>query len=69
MINPIALEQLIDDEGLAAILDALAVIADEKAEHIRASYEGAADPTAKAWERAGVRIGAAAGAVRNLLGA
>lgn len=43
------IEELIDQQGLSGLLDSIADIANEKADHIRASYEGDSDPTAKAW--------------------
>lgn len=45
------LEQLIDAHGLSAVLDALARIAYEKAEHIQSSY-GDAPMLVKAWKHA-----------------
>jgi len=43
------LEMLVDRKGLAGVVEALAEIADEKAEHVRSNWQD--EPLAKAWER------------------
>ena len=51
MIDPnleMDLEAMIDRHGLTHVVNTLAVICSEKADHIRSSY-GAKDLTAKAW--------------------
>jgi hypothetical protein len=47
-----ALETLIDECGLARVLDAIGVLADDKAEHIRSNYDHH-DRDATMWQRAG----------------
>ena len=42
------LEPMLDNEGLPAVLDALAFICSEKADHVRSSWQDEA--TAKVWE-------------------
>jgi hypothetical protein len=49
------IEQLIDENGgLAAILDAIAAVAFEKAEHLRSNWQD--NNTAKVWEAAAEKI-------------
>ncbi len=48
------LETMVDEHGLAVVLDALAMVAFEKAEHARANWQDRR--TAEAWEDAGGRI-------------
>ncbi len=61
-----ALEALIDAAGVTPILEALSGICDEKAEHIRANYEGESDPTARRWATGCGFIGCAAADVGRL---
>lgn len=49
-----ALEMLVDRIGLSAVLEALGTICDEKADHIRSSYDD--NRTARIWKRAGWRL-------------
>lgn len=49
-----ALEALIDGATLADVIDTLATIAREKAEHIRQNWQDAA--TARVWDHAARRI-------------
>lgn len=44
------LESMIDQFGMIHILEALAIIAREKADHLRTNWQD--EPAAKAWERA-----------------
>jgi phosphoglycolate phosphatase-like HAD superfamily hydrolase len=48
------LEQLVDRHGLAEVLDAIAGICGEKAEHIRASYSD--EKLGDAWDRAEIAV-------------
>lgn len=48
-------EALVDATSVRDVMDALAAMCGEKAEHIRSSYQD--ETTAKAWEKAGSRIG------------
>ena len=52
------LERLVDGVGLDGVLEALAGIAAEKAEHIQSNYAGAAplDPDGRLWERASRKL-------------
>jgi hypothetical protein len=51
------LEVLVDENSLASVLDTLAVICQEKADHIRSNYgTRGKDETAAAFEDAGARI-------------
>ncbi len=46
------LESILDAHGLNAVLEALSTICDEKAYHIRASYETGETAQTKAWRSA-----------------
>ncbi len=46
----IALEQMLDSYGVIHVLEALAIVAREKAEHLRVNWQDEA--AAKAWDRA-----------------
>lgn len=61
MNTPISeqLEHLIDAEGLAQVLEHIADICGEKADHIRSSY--ADEPLAKLWQSAGRYVASASG--------
>jgi hypothetical protein len=48
------LERLVDTDGVAHVLSALAIVCHEKADHVRASY--ADERTARLWEKAGNKI-------------
>jgi hypothetical protein len=52
------LESIIDSASLADVVEALAEIAREKAEHIRSTWQDAA--TAKPWDSAAKRLDAVA---------
>lgn len=58
------LESLIDSHGLAAVLDAMAQIAFEKAEHIVSSYADAT--TARHWDKANAALRKAETKAREL---
>ena len=51
------LETIIDDAGLAQVVDSLMIVCQEKADHIRSSYQDEA--LAKVWDHAAQRIGRA----------
>ena len=59
------LELLIDQHGLASLLQTLASICQEKADHIQASYGTGPgiDPLAKAWTRDANKINRCANAM------
>lgn len=58
------LESLIDSHGLAAVLDAMAQIAFEKAEHIVSNYADTA--TARQWDKANAALRKAESKAREL---
>lgn len=47
--DPLSLEAMIDRNGLPAVIDMLATICGEKAEHLAATWQDAS--TAKVWDR------------------
>jgi len=57
-----ALELLVDAHGLHEVLNELAVICGEKAEHLRANWQDGA--SARAWDAESLRIGKVAGRCR-----
>lgn len=60
------LESMIDSTTLAIVLDALAAICDEKADHLNTNWQ---DPTAaRHWSDMAGRIATAANAARNKFG-
>ena len=52
------LELLVDRSSLGAVVDALAEIADEKAEHIRSTYGRADAAYATSWRKDGQKLAA-----------
>jgi len=48
------LEKLVDTYSLAQVVEALATIASEKADHIRSNWQD--EHMAKCWERAAIRL-------------
>ena len=62
----IELENLTDQYGLAAMLDALATIASEKADHIRVNWQD--NVTAGYWNCAARRVAKAAVAAGDYVG-
>jgi len=56
-----ALEAMIDSQGMVAVLTALEIICDEKANHLRHNWQDTA--TARVWERGSSAIGKALRAV------
>lgn len=50
-----SLEDLIDKTSLSSVLESIAVICQEKAQHIQESY-GDDDDLVRAWDRASARI-------------
>jgi hypothetical protein len=59
------LERLVDENGLAVVLEALAAICHEKAEHVQSNWQDTG--LAKCWKSAGRRVEAVAGVVSALL--
>jgi len=55
-----ALEPFVDDNGLAAVIDALGLMCAVKADHIRASYSD--ETTAAVWDRMAANFSALEGA-------
>jgi hypothetical protein len=62
----IELENMVDAYGLAAMLETLAEIAGEKAEHIRVNWQD--EKTAKLWETVGSKLWSAAGTAETYIG-
>jgi hypothetical protein len=60
-----SIEALVDKHGLAHMLDALGVIAQDKAAHIVENWQDR--PTASLWSRAAARILAIVDPVANLV--
>jgi hypothetical protein len=58
-----ALEKLVDASTLATVLEALAEVCHEKAEHLRVNWQDSG--MAVAWTRAGNRIQATANTIYN----
>jgi hypothetical protein len=56
-----ALEGIVDGNTLAAVVDALAAVCRDKAEHIRSAWQDW--ETARAWDRAAKVLEAAAGKI------
>ena len=52
--NMTTLEQIVDACGIIDVVDALATICNEKAEHIRSAWQD--DKTAKVWDKAGKHL-------------
>lgn len=48
------LEMLVDSAGLAAVLDALAVVCQEKSEHINTVWQD--KPLARTWQKAAAKL-------------
>jgi hypothetical protein len=62
----ILLENIIDACGVAAVAEALARIADEKATHIRENWQD--ETTARQWDRVAARMEAQVKRFENLVG-
>jgi hypothetical protein len=59
------LERLVDENGLTAVLDALATVCHEKADHVQSNWQDSG--LAKCWKSAGKRVEMVAGVVSALL--
>jgi hypothetical protein len=62
----VELERMVDNTSLASVLDALATIAAEKADHIDSNWQDAG--LARVWRMSSIAIGAAYRRVSSLLG-